>query len=68
MPADSYTLELRADKWWLGENGCLENRSSNEAQETPGFIRVKNAPFPFLLYLPVYWAEGTMPVEPGGPG
>ena len=25
MPADPYTLELRADKWWLGENGRVEN-------------------------------------------
>jgi hypothetical protein len=24
MPADPYTLELRADKWWLGENGRME--------------------------------------------
>ncbi|SRR5258707_7959422 len=24
-PADPYTLELRADKWWLGEGGRLEN-------------------------------------------
>jgi hypothetical protein len=27
MPADPYTLELRADKWWLGENGRVENSS-----------------------------------------
>jgi hypothetical protein len=25
MPADPWTLELRADKWWLGENGRVEN-------------------------------------------
>ena len=25
MPADPYTLELRADKWWLGEGGRVEN-------------------------------------------
>jgi hypothetical protein len=25
MPADPYILELRADKWWLGENGQVEN-------------------------------------------
>ena len=25
MPADPYTLELRADKWWLGENDRVEN-------------------------------------------
>jgi hypothetical protein len=25
LPADPYTLELRADKWWLGENGRVEN-------------------------------------------
>src|SRR5258707_9291215 len=27
MPADPYTLELRADKWWLGENGRVENNT-----------------------------------------
>lgn len=27
MPADPYTLELRADKWWLGENGRVGNSS-----------------------------------------
>lgn len=27
MPADPYTLELRADKWWLGENRRVENCS-----------------------------------------
>src|SRR5258708_4016249 len=25
LPADPYTLELRADKWWLGEGGRVEN-------------------------------------------
>lgn len=25
MPADPYTLELRADKWWPGEGGRVEN-------------------------------------------
>ena len=25
MPADPHTLELRADKWWFGENGRVEN-------------------------------------------
>src|SRR5258708_30134554 len=25
MSADPYTLELRADKWWLGEGGRVEN-------------------------------------------
>lgn len=25
MPIDPYTLELRADKWWISENGRLEN-------------------------------------------
>lgn len=25
LPADPYTLELRADKWWFGENGRVEN-------------------------------------------
>lgn len=25
MAADPWTLELRADKWWLGENGRVEN-------------------------------------------
>lgn len=25
MPVDPYTLELRADKWWLGEGGRVEN-------------------------------------------
>jgi hypothetical protein len=25
MPADPYTLELRADKWWLGDGGRVEN-------------------------------------------
>src|SRR5436305_14237045 len=25
MPADPYTLELRADEWWLGEGGRVEN-------------------------------------------
>lgn len=27
MPADPYTLELRADKWWFGGNGQLANSS-----------------------------------------
>lgn len=27
LPADPYTLELRADKWWLGEDGRVENSS-----------------------------------------
>src|SRR5450432_3814591 len=27
MPADPYTLELRADKWWFGENGRVENNT-----------------------------------------
>src|SRR5207244_7708527 len=26
-PADPYTLELRADKWWFGENGRVENNT-----------------------------------------
>lgn len=25
MPADPWTLELRADKWWLGEHGRVES-------------------------------------------
>src|SRR5512141_2712036 len=25
LPADPWTLELRADKWWLGEHGHVES-------------------------------------------